>query len=462
MTQDNELAESSAAGPRGGTVAGGQAPSAERQPSLVKGYNGAALFLLTLVYVFNFLDRQILNILAESIKTELKFTDTQLGLVTGFAFALFYSLLGLPIARYAERGDRPILIAAALSVWSLFTIACGFATTFTHMLLARFGVGIGEAGGVPPSHSLITEFTPKNRRALALAIFSTGLPLGSFVGFAFGGIAGDVFGWRTTFVLAGAPGLLIAIFCLLILREPRRQAKPAPRKVGDPSLVSTLKGFLAKRTFVWVAAGGALQGVVIYGLSAFLAPFFLRAHGPELASIAASFGLKPTGFLGLAFGLTLGLAGAVGTFTGGWLSDRLSGTSLKGYVTVPAVAAFIAIPLYYWVFMTPSVALALPALAIGSALLNSYFGPMHATCQGLVGPTERATVSAFTLVIVNLVGLGIGPPLAGLLSDYGHMSLAMTSADALRLSLMIVSTILLLSGACFWRARRCIDADTVS
>lgn len=461
MTDDDLPAGSSVAVPRA-SAAPDRATPTVHQPSLAKGYNRAALILLTLVYVFNFLDRQILNILAESIKTELKFTDTQLGLVTGFAFALFYSLLGLPIARYAERGDRPILIAAALSVWSLFTIACGFATTFTHMLLARFGVGIGEAGGVPPSHSLITEFTPKNRRALALAIFSTGLPLGSFVGFAFGGIAGDIFGWRTTFIIAGAPGLLLAIFCLLILREPRRLAKPPPRQAGDASLAATLKGFMAKPTFRWVAAGGALQGMVIYGLSAFLAPFFLRAHGPELELIAASFGLKPTGFLGIVFGLTLGLAGAAGTFTGGWLSDRLSGASLKGYVTVPAAASFLAIPLYYWVFVAPSIVMALPALAIGSALLNSYFGPMHATCQGLVGPTERATVSAFTLVIINLVGLGLGPPLAGFLSDYGHMSLAMTSADALRLSLIIVSTILLLSGACFWRARRSIDADTIS
>lgn len=341
MTEMENDAGSSSREPLDGVIpADGQLPT-------FKGYNNAALFLLTLVYVFNFLDRQILNILAESIKIELKFTDTQLGLVTGFAFALFYSLLGLPIARYAERGDRPILIAAALSVWSLFTIACGFATTFTHMLLARFGVGIGEAGGVPPSHSLITEFTPRNRRAVALAIFSTGLPLGSFVGLAFGGIAGDMFGWRTTFILAGAPGLLIAVCCLFILHEPRRKAKLAPRDGGDASLAATLKGFLAKRTFVWVVAAGALQAIVIYGLGAFLAPFFLRAHGPELTSLANGIGLKPTGFLGLIFGLTLGLAGAVGTFTGGWLSDRLSANSLRGYVTVPAAAAFLSIPLLF-------------------------------------------------------------------------------------------------------------------
>lgn len=171
-------------------------PTADRQ------YSRTALALLTLVYVFNFLDRQILNILAELIKHDLNLSDTELGIVTGLAFAVFYSLLGLPIARYAEVGDRPRLIAGALAVWSVFTIACGMATSFTHILLARLGVGVGEAGGVPPSHSLISEFTPRERRAATLALFSVGLPLGSFIGLSFGGWAGDHLGWRTAFVIA--------------------------------------------------------------------------------------------------------------------------------------------------------------------------------------------------------------------------------------------------------------------
>lgn len=427
-----------------------------------RGYQRTALGLLTLVYVFNFVDRQVLNILAQSIKVDLSLSDTQLGLVTGLAFALFYSLLGLPLARYAERGDRPGLIAVALTVWSGFTIACGFATSFLHLLVFRLGVGVGEAGGVPPSHSLITEFTPKARRAVALAIFSTGLPLGSFIGLGFGGVLGDMFGWRMTFALAGAPGLLIALACALILREPRRAVPRAERPVVRDSLWSSLAMISRIPTFRWTAAGGALQAVVIYGTGAFLVPYFLRAHGDAVMQMAAGFGLKGTGFLGIVFGLAVGLAGAAGTFAGGWLGDRFSGASIRSYVTVPAIAAFIGVPVFIFVFQTPSVVAALVVLALGSASVNAYLGGMHATCQGLVEPRHRATVSAFVLVIVNLVGLGVGPPLVGMISDYARDVAGMADKDALRLALVIISGASLLAGAAFWRARRTIDADTVS
>ncbi len=427
-----------------------------------KSYQRTALLLLTLVYIFNFVDRQILNILAESIKIDLSLSDTQLGLVSGLAFAVFYSLLGLPLARYAERGDRPGLIAVALTVWSGFTIACGFATSFAQLLIFRLGVGVGEAGGVPPSHSLITEFTPKARRAVALAIFSTGLPLGSFIGLGFGGILGDMFGWRMTFALAGAPGILIAIACAFILKEPRRAVKRVDRPAPTESLWSSLALITRIATFRWTAAGGALQAVVIYGTGSFLAPFFLRAHGDVVMQMAADIGLKGTGFLGIVFGLSVGLAGAVGTFSGGWLGDRFSGASIKSYVTVPAIAGLLAVPAFIFVFATNSVVAAFMALAVGSALSNSYFGGMHATCQGLVGPRHRATMSAFVLVVVNLIGLGVGPPLVGMISDYARETAGIPDQDALRLSLMIVSVVSLLAGAAFWRARRTIDADTVS
>jgi len=426
------------------------------------GYQRTALLLLTLVYIFNFVDRQVLNILAEAIKVDLSLSDTQLGLVTGLAFAVFYSLLGLPLARYAERGDRPGLIAVALTVWSGFTIACGFATSFLHLLVFRLGVGVGEAGGVPPSHSLITEFTPKAKRAVALAVFSTGLPLGSFIGLGFGGILGDAFGWRMTFALAGAPGLLIAIACALLLKEPRRTIARADRPAPTDGLWSSLALITRIPTFRWTAAGGALQAVVIYGTGAFMAPFFLRAHGDVVMQMAGDVGLKGTGFLGIVFGLTLGLAGAFGTFAGGWAGDRFRGSSIRSYVTVPAIAGFLSIPVFVFVFQTTSVTAALVALAIGSALVNSYFGGMHATCQGLVQPRHRATMSAFVLVVVNLIGLGVGPPLVGMISDYARISGGLADQEGLRLALTIVSGGSLLAGAAFWRARRTIDADTVS
>lgn len=422
-------------------------------------YQRTALFLLTLVYVFNFVDRQVLNILAEAIKVDLSLSDTQLGLVTGLAFALFYSLLGLPLARYAERGDRPGLIALALTVWSGFTIACGFANSFLHLLLFRLGVGVGEAGGVPPSHSLITEFTPKAKRALALALFSTGLPLGSFIGLGFGGILGDAVGWRMTFVLAGAPGLLIAIAVRLLIREPRRAISVSQRPRPTESLWSSLGVISSIPTFRSTAAGGALLAVAIYGGGAFLAPFFLRAHGPEVAQMATHVGLKGTGFLGLVFGATVGLAGALGAFAGGWLSDRFSGASIRSYMTVPAVASILAAPVFFFVFQSATAAAALPALALGNALLNIYLGPMHATCQTVVNPRHRATVSAFVLVIVNLVGLGVGPPAVGMISDYARTSMGLVDHEALRLAMMVISAVPLAAAACFWLGRRTIDAD---
>ncbi|MBB3957670.1 spinster family MFS transporter [Novosphingobium sediminicola] len=427
-----------------------------------RAYRRSALLLLTLVYIFNFVDRQVLNILAEAIKHDLALSDTQLGIVTGLAFALFYSLLGVPIARFAERADRPRLIAVALSVWSLFTLLCGAAGSFAQMLICRLGVGIGEAGGVPPSHSLIAEFSPKARRAVALAIFSTGLPLGSFIGLGFGGILGDALGWRWTFVVAGAPGLLIAVVVMLVLKEPRRTFPLLTSTAPAEPLRASLASFLSTSTYRWTVAGGALQAVVLYGTGAFLAPFFLRAHGPELAALAAGLGLKANGFLGLAFGVTVGLAGAVGTFFGGWLGDRFHGASLKSYVTVPALAGWLSIPAFLVVFSSHDLATAFLALGFANAMINAYFGPMHATCQGVAGASRRATVSAVTLVIVNLVGLGLGPPLVGMISDHAHGAMAMQSKDALRLALMAISAVSLLAGLAFWRARASIDADTVS
>lgn len=424
-------------------------------------YRRSALLLLTLVYIFNFVDRQVLNILAEAIKHELALSDTQLGVVTGLAFALFYSLLGVPIARFAERADRPLVIAVALSVWSLFTLLCGAAGSFVQMLVCRLGVGIGEAGGVPPSHSLIAEFSPTSKRALALAIFSMGLPLGSFIGLGFGGILGDALGWRWTFVAAGAPGLLIAIVVMLVLKEPRRTHPELILQASREPLRQSLAAFLSAPTYRWTVAGGALQAVTLYGTGAFLAPFFLRAHGSELAGLANNLGLKPNGFLGLVFGVTVGLAGAGGSFLGGWLADRFHGKTLKSYVTVPALAGFLSIPAFFLAFNTRDLAVAFMALAFANAMINAYFGPMHATCQGVAGASRRATVSAVTLVIVNLVGLGLGPPLVGMISDYAHGPLGMDSKDALRLALMAISCVSLLAGLSFWRAGASIDADTL-
>lgn len=440
-------------------------PSAAEPPVTVQftpGYRRVALLILTLVYVFNFVDRQVVNIIAEAIKRDLLLSDTQLGLITGIAFALFYSLLGLPIARFAEHGDRPKIIAVAVAVWSAFTILCGFANSFTHMLLARLGVGIGEAGGVPPSHSLITEFTPREKRASALALYSAGLPTGALVGLALGGLVADAYGWRVAFFMAGLPGLFIALLALLVLKEPRRQATSKSAALDRQPLWSVIRQFSALPTFRWTILGAALQGMVFYGYTSFLAPFYLRNHAKGLASVAAGLGLESTGFLGLALGLTLGLAGALGTFSGGWLADRLKGETLKAYPTVPAIACLLSVPIFYILLTTASLALSLTLLAIGGALTSVYLGPTHAICQGLSSPRNRATMSALTLVIINLVGLGIGPPFVGFVSDLAHNAYGFSEGAGLRAAMLVIVSASLLSALSYWLARRTVDAETIS
>jgi MFS family permease len=414
-----------------------------------------------LVYVFNFVDRQIVNILAEMIKRDLRLSDGEIGLMTGTAFALFYSLLGLPIARLADRSDRPKVIAAAVALWSAFTVLCGFAGSFSTLLLARIGVGTGEAGGVPPSHSLITEFTPRQERAKAIAIYQMGLPLGTLVGFALGGLVADRFGWRAGFFIAGAPGLVFAVIALLVLREPRRRPIEA-RPTALPPLGATIRTLLGKITYRWMLVGAAAQSIVGYGIAVFVAPFFLRNHLASLTSLGTAAGLGPTGFLGLCLGLVAGLGGAIGTFLGGFAADRLAREKgVRAYAAVPAIGVLICIPAYLAAFLIPNVEIALAMLMIGSAASASWYGPVHGANQGLVSSDMRSTISAVTMMAINLFGLGLGPPLVGFLSDRFHRGAALGEGPALEAALLCSIAISLLTVFAFWRARRTIVADTI-
>jgi predicted MFS family arabinose efflux permease len=275
-------------------------------------------------------------------------------------------------------------------------------------------------------------------------------------------LLGDAFGWRNAFIIAGLPGLLIAVAVALFIREPRRAVPKAERPKPDGNLFSTLALIVRIPTFRWVAAAGVCQSTALYGLGAFTAPFFLRAHGDELAAMSASIGLKTTGLLGMFLGLSIGLAGALGNFLGGFLGDRFAGKSIAAYMGVPAVLSLLSVPLFMAVFHLPGVPLAMVALALGQACGNSYMGGMHATCQGLVRPRHRATMSAFILVILNLIGLSVGPPAVGMMSDYARETLGMADKDALGMALTLISLISLIGAVCFWRATRRIDADTVS
>lgn len=426
------------------------------------GRRAYILAILTLIYTFAFVDRQIINILAEPIKHDLALADWQMGAMSGFAFALLYTMLGLPIARYAERGNRPLIIAISLAVWSGFTALSGLATSFLHILVARIGVGIGEAGCVPPAHSLISDITPKEKRAGALAIFSAGLPLGSLFGMALGGIVAATHGWRMAFFIVGIPGLLIALALILSVRDPRRTAARAATVPADvPPLKDALGLLWGRRSFAWLVAGASMISFSGYSHQAFYGSFFLRNHKSELDLLSGHLGFAGTiAFLGLALGLIIGVTGTFGTALGGRMSDRHARIDRAGYLTVPVWATLASVPLLASAFLVAKVEVAFVLLAISYFLKSMWYGPVFASVQGLVDPGTRATAVAVFLLLVNVIGLGFGPLLAGALSDL--MGSRYGAAEGLRYAMIIFTFFLAGAAYCFARARRTLAMDMVS
>ncbi|MCI3134811.1 spinster family MFS transporter [Phenylobacterium aquaticum] len=286
------MTEASAPAPYGASISDGAGVPI---PLVSAPYRRYALFILLCVYTVNFLDRQVVSILAEPIKNDLHIADWQIGMMTGVAFALFYTGLGLPIARLAESVNRIWIIGAALTVWSGFTLACGLAQNFVQLVLARIGVGVGEAGCTPTAHSLIADYVPKENRASALAFFSIGTPLGGLLGLAMGGIVADAYGWRTAFLLAGLPGLVFAVIVLGTLREPRKALAAVQARANAPGkghFMATLRYLGGRRTFWFIAFGAAVLAFIGYGNAPFTASFFFRNHPAEVAAMAAQVGLK--------------------------------------------------------------------------------------------------------------------------------------------------------------------------
>lgn len=440
-------------------------PAQPEVRAISSGYRGYAMGLLLLIYVMNFVDRQVVNILAEPIKRELGLLDWQLGAMSGLAFALFYTVLGLPIARLAERGHRPLIIAGALALWSGFTALCGLAQNFTHLLLARIGVGVGEAGCTPPAHSLITDYVPKEKRASALAFYSMGTPLGSLVGMALGGLIADAYGWRMAFIVCGIPGVILALLAALTLVEPRIRATADELKAkaqqmrGAKPFRAALATLKTKRTFWLVSFAAAIKAFIGYGQAPFAASFFYRNHTEEVAALAAQFGLQSGGFLGLALGLMAGVGGAIGAYAGGVIADKYGGRDYRAYVSVPAIASIAVIPIYVVAIMSPSATFALGALFFGSILGTLWYGPVYATAQTIVPPHMRATSSAILLFIINLIGLGLGPLFVGVLSDGFAIGMGMGEAEGVRYALLVSAFAGLIAAALFWLARSSIRAE---
>ena len=375
-------------------------PAPASAPGASASYRAYALGLLVTVYVFNFIDRQLLTILAGPIAAELKLSDTQLGFLTGPAFALFYTLAGIPIARWADVGVRRSIIALALFTWSAMTALSAGAQSLTHIALARLGVGIGEAGGSPPAHSLISDLFPPERRASALAIYALGVPFGAALGNLLGGQLGEAFGWRVAYLAVGLPGIALALLVRFTLREP-----PRTHAANRQSLFSALDFMLRRRAFVHMASGAALLAFAGYGTGAFTPVFLGRIHHLELGAIGAWLG-----------GVGL-IAGGLGTYLGGAISDRLGGQDVRWYLRLPALASLLSVPFSCGFYLWPDSRGALLFL-IGSSLLGiMYLGPTFAMTQSLVRPDARALAAAILLFIINAIGLGLGPLLVGAFSD---------------------------------------------
>lgn len=427
-------------------------------------YRRYALWVLLIIYTLNFLDRQVVNILAEPIKRDLGLADWQLGMMTGLAFAIFYTVLGIPIARIAETKNRPYIIGISVAAWSAFTVLCGFAQNFWQLILARIGVGVGEAGCTPPAHSLITDYVPKEKRASAIAFYSIGTPLGTLAGMAMGGLVADAYGWRVAFMVAGAPGIVFALIAAFTLVEPRKKlaAEMAARASTQISFAAALAVLATKKTFWLVALAASVKAFIGYGYAPFIASFFFRVHGADIAQLAGMFGLKSAGFLGLALGLINGTAGVIGAWLGGVLADRLGAKDLRAYVTVPAIASVVTIPIFITAVSLDAPMAAIGLLSVNALLATLWYGPVYATAQSIVDPALRATASAVLLLIINLIGLGLGPVAVGLLSDILAGPVGLGEAQGVRWALIISATLGLAAFGLFWAARKTIRDEMVS
>jgi predicted MFS family arabinose efflux permease len=369
------------------------AAAPQRSASLV-------LALLLVAYIFNFLDRQILGILAQPIKADLNLSDTEFGAVGGLAFALLYSALGVPLAFLADKTSRSAVVAGSLAVWSGFTALCGTAAGFGQLFLFRLGVGVGEAGGVAPSYALIADYFPPERRARALAIFSLGIPIGLAAGTLIGAYIAHAVNWRAAFVVMGVAGVVLAPVLWLVVRDLPRRAVAAQAPLGS------VFSMLARKPAFWLLAfASSASSLCGYGLALWTPSVMMRSFGLDLLT---------TGNF-LASLLLIG--GCAGVFGGGWLADRLGARDRAWYARLPAIAWIVSVPTWGFGLMAPSLWIAWPLLLIGNAVNILWLGPVITAVQHLVPRAMRSTASASFLLINNLIGLGVGPLLMGRLSD---------------------------------------------
>ena len=403
------------------------------------------LVILTLVYVVNYLDRQILGILNPLIQAEFHVSDGVIGLLGGPVFALVYATLGIPIAVLADRVNRRNVIAASLATFSLMTVFCGYAVQFWQLMLARFGTGIGEAGTGPSINSVIADLYPPQRRAAALSFYSAGLNVGLLIGFFGGGWIAQHYGWRNAFLAAGLPGLVLAVILLTTVREPARgEIERLPDASETPSLWSVVRYLWAQRSFRWMAFGTAMSAWGGYAGISFIPTFLYRSHH-----------MTPTE-IGLALSILTGVFGAIGTYLAGVFADYYGRRDVRWNMYVPIIATFIGVPCTPVFYLSPNLALALTA-AIGPALVGAAFvGPAYAMSQALVPLRMRARSAAILLFILNFIALGSAAPTVGFVSD---LLRPLLGSDSLRWALLLGIITALIGAYCYWRAARTLKDD---
>lgn len=413
-------------------------------------YAWYVLSLLSLTYVLNFIDRQILAMLIEPIKKEFGVSDTAMGFLSGFAFVFFYTIVGIPIARWADRGSRKTIITLALTIWSGMTAACGMARGFVELALLRVLVGVGEAGGSPPSHSLISDYFPPRQRATALSIYAWGVYIGSALAFLAGGYLLKNYDWRTAFFVVGLPGLLLAALVGLTVKEVPRgysenKLSPPLQPPQQQPLAEVLRFLRSRRAFVFVAFASSIQSLAGYAILTWGPAFLGRVHHMPFVDI------------GLHLGWTIGLAGCLGAWLGGHLADRFGAQDARWYMRLPALQSLLAVPFLVGFVLFQEKELALLCFIPFYTLGAMYVGPMFSVIQGITPPQMRATASAILLFIVNMIGSGLGPLSIGLLND--HVFGPHYGPEAIRYSMLVMGLIGGFASILFWQASKSLREE---
>jgi MFS family permease len=413
-----------------------------RSEPFSESYKRYVLAVLMLCFVANIMDRSVLSLLLEPIKHEFQASDAQLGLLGGIAFAFFYSLFGIPIAAWADRSSRRNVLALAVGLWSVMTALCGAAGSFLTLLLARVGTAVGEAGGSPPSHSLIADYFPRHQRGTALSLFAAAIPIGGMLGAFFGGWGNEYVGWRGTFVLVGLPGVLIALLVRFTVAEPTRGAGDGAGPPGAaPAFLESARYLWRCRSFRHLTLAAGLHSVVVYSASIWNASFLVRAHHLS------------TGQAGTWIALLQGV-GMAGTLLGGLMSDSLSRRlgDPRWYMWVPGIATLAGLPFQLVGYQASALWIVFPCFAVATVMGASFFGPSYAVTQSIAPPRMRAVAASVLLFMQTMVGLGLGPWSVGIISD--HLRPALGEARALAWGLLLVALVNLWAAAHYlWGAR---------